>query len=143
MSILQVEMCLLKLPYVYEGCIVPVFDTRNGQRVAALVRLHNFNGKDQTESKGTHILEMPYLKTLRDHLGKTLPAYMLPTALRILQTGEDIPRTPSLKVIRAEAVRQYFPLSKSFEYPSDIELFDFSYPHNESLRNAWDSAGMV
>jgi acyl-CoA synthetase (AMP-forming)/AMP-acid ligase II len=120
-----------------------VFDTRNGQRVAALVRLHSLNGKDKADSSGTHILEIPYLKNLRDHLGETLPTYMLPTALRILQTGEDIPRTPSLKVIRAEAVSQYFPLSKSFENPSDVELFNFAYPRDESLRKAWDSAGMV
>lgn len=141
---LQVEMHLLKLPYIYEGCILPVFDTRNGQRVAALVRLHSLNGNDKDGSEGcADVLEIPYLKTLRHHLGKTLPAYMLPTALRILQAGEDIPRTPSLKVIRADAAKQYFPLSKSFEYPSDIELFDFTYPQNEPLRNVWDSAGMV
>lgn len=140
---LHVEMHLLRLPYVSDGCILPVFDTRNGQRVAALVRLHSVNGKDKTDPDGTHVFEMPYLKNLRHHLGKTLPNYMLPTALRILQAGEEIPRTPSLKVIRAEAARQYFPLSKSFEYPSDIELFDFAYPRDESVRNAWDSAGMV
>lgn len=143
MPILQVETYLLQLPFISEGCILPVSDTESGERVAALVRFrapeqpHTMAGTNESQTPGkTH------LQTLRSHLATALPIFMLPTVLRILRDGEEIPRTVSLKVIRRKAAELYFPLSVSWELPTDVEVWDVVKSLDGPPLKAWDWAGL-
>ncbi|KAK1148474.1 hypothetical protein N8T08_009479 [Aspergillus melleus] len=48
------------------------------------------------------------LSRLREDLLETVPAFMLPTALRVLRTGEEIERVHSEKVARIPTVEKFF-----------------------------------
>jgi malonyl-CoA/methylmalonyl-CoA synthetase len=52
---------------------------------------------------------------------------MMPTALRVLRDGEDIPRTDSMKVLRRKAAEKYFALSPRLELPMEVEKCDVCY----------------
>ncbi|OJJ36072.1 hypothetical protein ASPWEDRAFT_172859 [Aspergillus wentii DTO 134E9] len=127
--ILEVEMRLLELPFISEGCILSVLDEDNNGLEAALVRLQP--GTDQLS-----------LKALREHLAANLPMYMLPAMLRILRDGEEIPRTPSLKVLRRDTVKKYFTRSEKQELPSDVEQWDFQRDRDTLAPRAWDWCGL-
>ncbi|KAF7171753.1 hypothetical protein CNMCM5623_004045 [Aspergillus felis] len=143
--ILEVENRLMELPWIAEGCALPVTDNQLGQRVAVLVRLRSH--AEQSLCMDRVAVERrqakSYLPLLRHQLGATLPAFMLPTALRILVDGEEIPRTPSLKPIRAKAVKQYFPQSDDWSLPDDIEVCGpWEHLTSRSPR-AWDWSSLV
>ena len=97
-------------------------------RVAALVRLH----QDFFDTN---------LATVRKHLSEKLLYYKLPTALRLLRAGEEIPLTVSGKVIRRKVVEKYFPLTEHCELPAEVELWDIRNEQTR-LRKAWDWAGL-
>ncbi|KFY90777.1 hypothetical protein V500_04957 [Pseudogymnoascus sp. VKM F-4518 (FW-2643)] len=141
--ILEVEMRLLQLPFISEGCILQASDAHNGQIVAALVRLRNPEKTYLGDSGKVQRLEKPYLQVLRNSLGGALPTFMLPTALRILQDEEEIPRTPSLKVIRGKAAEQYFPRSKSCELLTNVEVLDLGNNRDSRTRKVWDWGGLL
>lgn len=128
--IVEVEIRLMELPFISEACIVSIPDKDASTRVAALVRFrHDFSGGN--------------LVTVREHLSDKLLHYKLPTALRVLRKGEEIPLTVSGKVIRRRVVEQYFPLTGCCQLPADVELWDI---HDEQKkdgpRRAWDWAGL-
>lgn len=128
--IVEVEIRLMELPFISEACIVSIPDKDASTRVAALVRFrHDFSGGN--------------LVTVREHLSDKLLHYKLPTALRVLRKGEEIPLTVSGKVIRRRVVEQYFPLTGCCQLPADVKLWDI---HDEQKkdgpRRAWDWAGL-
>ncbi|KNG91516.1 hypothetical protein ANOM_000011 [Aspergillus nomiae NRRL 13137] len=105
-----------------------------------------------------HINELPYihevvfsppeaagkknLNAIRADLSDKLAAYQLPTVLRILQTGEEIPKAAvSGKFLRKQAVGQFFPTSQDFELLSNVEVWDENTAQTGS-RKAWDWAGL-
>ena len=142
--ILEVEMRLLQLPFISEGCILQASDAHNGQIVAALVRLRTPEKTYLGDSgKVQRLEEPPYLEVLRNSLGGALPTFMLPTALRILQDEEEIPRTPSLKIIRGKAAEQYFPRSKSCELLTNVEVLDLGNNRDSQARKVWDWGGLL
>ncbi|KAJ5175405.1 uncharacterized protein N7482_001282 [Penicillium canariense] len=138
-SILEVELRLLELPFIREGCILGAPDPNNGTRLAALVRFTRPNTISVCAC--TNELQ-PSLRSLRESLAVDLPVYMLPTALRVLGDEEEIPRTASHKVIRSKAIEQYFQLTDSGEIVESAELWDLDT--NESLgpRKIWDWGGL-
>ena len=124
----EVESRLLDLPSVTEACIVSIPDKDATTRVAALVRLHQ-------EFLDTN------LATIRKHLSENLLYYKLPTALRLLRSGEEIPLTVSGKVIRRKVVENYFPLTEDCQLPAEVEVWDIRNEQT-TLRKAWDWAGL-
>ncbi|MCJ1348491.1 hypothetical protein MMC31_006723, partial [Peltigera leucophlebia] len=82
--IIEVEIRLMELPFISEACIVSIPDKEASTRVAALVRFH------QDFPSGN-------LVTVRKDLSEKLSHYKLPTALRVLRNGEEIPLTVSGK----------------------------------------------
>ena len=124
------EIRLIELPFISEACIVSIPDKDASTRVAALVRFH------QDFSNGNLI-------TIREHLSDKLLYYKLPTALRVLRNGEEIPLTVSGKVIRKRVVEQYFPLTGYCQLPADVKLWDVRDDQkNNGSRKAWDWAGL-
>ncbi|EEQ30582.1 acyl-CoA synthetases/AMP-acid ligases II [Microsporum canis CBS 113480] len=83
------------------------------------------------------------LRFLRTSLATKLPAFMLPTVLRILQEGEELPRTVSNKVIKAKVIEQYFPLADSWKFPAEVELWRHDVSDNGRPRKPWDWGGVA
>ncbi|EEP78949.1 predicted protein [Uncinocarpus reesii 1704] len=103
--ILELEQCLMDLPYVSEAHVLPVLDHKAGGLVAALVRPQ----KSVIVAGKVHDIT---LKRIRDDLAAAdVIAYKLPTLLRILKHGEQLPLTGSDKIIKRECLRQFFDIS--------------------------------
>ena len=88
----EVEQVCLSLPYISEATIIGVEDEEFGQRVGAVVTL-NHNHIKAANGHQQHSLS---LQSLRTDMRKALPAYKLPTLLRIVE-GE-LPKGPTGKV---------------------------------------------
>lgn len=120
----------MELPFISEACIVSIADKAASTRVAALVRFHQ---------------DFPCenLSTIRQHLSDKLLQYKLPTALRVLRNGEEIPLTVSGKVIRKRVVEKYFPLTEYCQLPANVELWNIlGEQKNNGSQKAWDWAGL-
>ncbi|KAJ6000799.1 hypothetical protein N7481_001208 [Penicillium waksmanii] len=131
--ILDVETGLSKLEYISEACVLPVKDPKTGNRVAALVRTR----LDRSQLT---------LQVLRKDLASHLPAFQLPTVLRVLGDQEHIPRTISGKVARQEANTLYFPqnaVDPSLEnLPQEVQLDNFDPKAQLRSRRMWDTGGV-
>jgi malonyl-CoA/methylmalonyl-CoA synthetase len=125
-SIIEVEMHLLRLPFIADACVLPVTDATSNERVAAIIHLQQDLG-NMPDRASFPKPDGPWLEFVRDQLSATLPTHMMPTALRVLRDGEDIPRTDSMKVLRRKAAEQYFALSSRLELPTDVERCDVGY----------------
>lgn len=126
----QVEASLIALPYIAEGYIMPVADPQCDTRVAALMRLHD--GLDKID-----------LHTLRKDLSKDLPAYQLPTVLRVLKEHETVPRTWSDKTAMMKAVQMFFPQDSEDRLCGEAtEVMDISEFMKQKTTKLWDLSGM-
>lgn len=92
----MVENCLMDLPYVADGCIVGVPQDAHMELCGAVVRL-----RQETRSPIR-------LTQIRSDLAPSLAPYMMPTLLRILVEGEELPRNASAKVMRSQVLKEYF-----------------------------------
>ena len=127
---LQVENRLLALPYLQEGYIMPVEDPQCDTRVAALVRTTGGTAKVDLEQ-------------IREDLAVDLPAYQLPTVLRVLKESETVPRTWSDKTAMAKAVHLFFPQDAEQRLMGDnIEVMDISHFMKATTKKMWDLSGM-
>ncbi|KAK2811892.1 hypothetical protein FQN49_008420, partial [Arthroderma sp. PD_2] len=95
----ELEMQLHKLSYVEEVYAVPVPEPSVGEHIAVLIRL----------APPARVTTLS-LRKLRDDLlsVSTLPMGYLPTMLRILAEGEDIPRSYTGKPLRKQAAKDFF-----------------------------------
>ncbi|KAE8347278.1 hypothetical protein BDV24DRAFT_157575 [Aspergillus arachidicola] len=131
--ILHVEAALSRLPYISESHVLPVADPRTGSRVAALVRCREEHKSNLT------------LHSLRKDLCSYLPLVQLPTVLRILCDGEEVPRTISDKVIRGEAKQMFFPQKADpslSDLPTQVQFCDFKLDTDLRPLKMWDSGGV-
>lgn len=127
---LHVENRLLTLPYVTEGYVMPVEDPTCDTRVAALVRID-----DKTANVD--------LERIRIDLSADLPAYQLPTILRILKDDETVPRTWSEKTAMKKAIQLFFPQdAQQHLVGPDIEVMDISRFMSSKTQTMWDLSGM-
>lgn len=101
---MQLEQRLMELPYVSEAHVLPVLDYEAQGLAAALIRLRKSTLCQEEHSKID-------LGKIREDLSSTLELYKLPTLLRILRDGEELPRTESEKVLKSKALEKYFHLS--------------------------------
>ncbi|KAF5860083.1 hypothetical protein ETB97_002044 [Aspergillus alliaceus] len=131
--ILTVETALSTLPYISEAYVLPVADPKTGSRVAALVRCRTGQKPKLT------------LQSLRNDLSSPLPVFQLPTVLRILGEGEEVPRTVSGKVIRGAAKELFFPQKADpslDDLPSQVQVCDFRLDTDLRPRRMWDKGGV-
>ncbi|KAJ5532737.1 NRPS-like protein biosynthetic cluster [Penicillium frequentans] len=126
----QVESSLTALPYVAEGYILPVEDPQCDTRTAALVRFHDG-------------METVDLKTLRTDLSKDMPAYQLPTVLRVLRKQETVPRTWSDKTAMMKAIQMFFPQDSEDKICGEAtEVLDISDFMKMKTTKLWELSGM-
>ncbi|KAJ5219193.1 NRPS-like protein biosynthetic cluster [Penicillium cinerascens] len=133
----QVEAALIALPYITEGYIMPVADPQCDTRTAALVRFHK-NGNDTGHNKVD-------LQAIRNDLAAKmgLPAYQLPTVLRILREHESVPRTWSDKTSMMKAVHMFFPLDNEGRIcGEETEVLDVSGFMKMQATKLWELSGM-
>lgn len=127
---MQVETYLIALPYIAEGYILPVEDPQCDTRVAALVRFRD--GSVEIN-----------LNALRQDLSKDMPAYQLPTVLRVLRDDETVPRTWSDKVAMMKAIHMFFPQDSEDRLCGEAtEILDISQFMKAETTKMWDLAGM-
>ncbi|KAE8163745.1 hypothetical protein BDV40DRAFT_311493 [Aspergillus tamarii] len=113
-SLPELERQLLDLSYITEAYVLPVKDHGAGGLAAALVRLQKQEGDSTT------------LKRIRDDLAATnLASYKLPTLLRVLQNGEQVPLTSSEKVLKRECLRKFFHISEYIPDPYAVEGVEY------------------
>ncbi|PTB62264.1 acyl-CoA synthetase-like protein [Trichoderma citrinoviride] len=104
-SVLELEQRLTDLPYISEAHVLPVREREAGGLVAALVRLCKHDGDEKR-------CEVD-LRTIRENLARAgVVSYKLPTVLRVLQEGEQVPYTASGKAQKKEALRRYFGIAE-------------------------------
>ncbi|KAL4929909.1 uncharacterized protein BDV17DRAFT_290263 [Aspergillus undulatus] len=133
----QVEAALIALPYIAEGYIMPVADPQCDTRTAALVRFR------KNESDFGH--KKLDLQTIRNDLATKLglPAYQLPTVLRVLRDDEVVPRTWSEKTAMMRAVHQFFPLdNETMICGEETEVLDVSEFMKMQTTKLWELSGM-
>jgi malonyl-CoA/methylmalonyl-CoA synthetase len=104
----EVEQVCLALPYVSEAAVVGVEDEEFGQRVGAIITLN------QQLSQPLTILK------LRDDMRASLPAYKLPTLLRIVD-GE-LPKGQTGKVQKKVLGPQLFS-SPGWQDDSNVQMY--------------------
>ncbi|KAJ5673503.1 acetyl-CoA synthetase-like protein [Penicillium longicatenatum] len=99
--VLELEERLIQLPYISEAYVLPVLDHEAQGLAAALVRL-----------RGPHeTLQNINLRKIREDLASNMELYKLPALLFILKDGEEVPKSASEKVMKAQALEKYFHLS--------------------------------
>ncbi|KAF4989212.1 hypothetical protein FGRMN_9269 [Fusarium graminum] len=126
----QVEASLTALSYILEGYILPVADPHCDTRVAALVRLQD--GSEKVN-----------LDTIRLDLSDDLPAYQLPTLLRVMGKHEAVPRTWSDKLAMRKVIQQFFPQDNNDLLITDgIQVTDVSEFMRRKTTKLWDLSGM-
>lgn len=126
---LIVENRLLALPYLTEGYVVPVQDPQCDSRVAVLVRTNQADKVD--------------LVKIRTDLSLELPAYQLPTMLRILRDDETVPRTWSDKTAMAKAINLFFPQDAEQNMTgTDIEVMGIGNFMKAKTQKMWDLSGI-
>ncbi|KAJ5770375.1 NRPS-like protein biosynthetic cluster [Penicillium nucicola] len=130
------EQKINDLPDVREGYILAMPDQHCGYRAAALIRPVKNADIDHRAAS----FDLPHLH--EQMVADKIPAFMLPTALRLLQDEETVPRTVSGKIIRRDAVKQFFPMDDDGRCPAAVQVW-LARPSvcKESMKQAWDWAG--
>lgn len=116
-SALDIERELLSLPYIAEAMVVGVPDDEFGQRVAAAVVLRQDEIAQQFYRENGRDASKIDIDDLRNDARERLAGYKLPTLLRLLK--EEIPKSPTGKVVKRTLGPQYFPPGK---YSDDSEV---------------------
>jgi malonyl-CoA/methylmalonyl-CoA synthetase len=129
-----VERALFRLEYVFEAFVVAVVDPAVVSRVAVLIRARN----PQMQLD---------LETLREDLSAHVPAFMLPSIIRVLREGEEVPRTASGKVNRAKLAESFFPRSVESSMRGMYENVEIGPAtidwKSRGPRKMWDTGGVV
>ncbi|KAJ5124118.1 uncharacterized protein N7515_007943 [Penicillium bovifimosum] len=131
---LDVEEALLKIPHISAAVVLGVDDDQVDQRVSALVVTEPQH--EQT------VPEQVSLATLRRTLAleHQLSVYKLPTLLRVLAPGEEIPRTSSGKISKPAAREKFF--AKNDIESEKVEVWDLGRKDEGLPTRAWDWAGI-
>ncbi|KAJ5183129.1 acetyl-CoA synthetase-like protein [Penicillium capsulatum] len=107
--IVLLETRISELPYIEEVYVLPASDREVGNRVGVLARC-----TDDFQEKLT-------LARLREDLSGSVADFMLPTALQVLQRGEDIVRNVNGKLDKTATT------TKFFSARSGVELWDLTF----------------
>ena len=113
----EVEQACIVLPYVSEAAIVGVQDEEYGQRVAAIVTLAREHRDALT------------IQEIRSDMRNALPAYKLPTLLRVVK-GE-LPKGQTGKVQKKALGPQLFPVP-GWERDPNVQIWNRATPSQKA-----------
>lgn len=136
-SALDVEDALMSLAYVSEACVLSVPHQGASELCGAVVGVYRgIVGADEVT-----------LPRLRADLDGRLAPYMLPTVLRVLDAGEDLPRTASGKPIKARVLRECLGVRDWFvtdDVPQGVQYWgsDAVPDMAEADMKPWDMGGL-
>ncbi|POR37072.1 Acyl-CoA synthetase family member 3, mitochondrial [Tolypocladium paradoxum] len=131
---IRVEDALTNLPYVSDACVVGVPDHEAKELCGALIRPRHDVPKDEIS-----------LARVRADLSESLPAYMRPYLLRVMDAGEEVPYTVSLKPIKREILKRFFGITDywSVEDPTPgVESWGNQPAQLEAETKPWDWCGL-
>lgn len=137
----QVEVALTALPYVTEACVLGVPDHEAKQICAAVVRLT----RDQEELQSRNGAHRIDLARLRTDMNETLPKWMLPVLVKILEPGEEMPQTVSQKPIKKQIIKACFGVDESWSAENEVPGVEYwgSMPSPEEAdTKPWDWQGL-
>lgn len=132
---LRVENTLTDLPYIADAYIIGVPDHEAKELCGAVIRL----------SKDASPPAEVTLSRIRSDLSETLPTYMLPMLLRIMDDEEEVPRTVSQKPIKKKILEQFFGVTDywSFDSPTPrVESWGNAPEQVEAKTRPWDWCGL-
>lgn len=132
---LRVENTLTDLPYISDAYIVGVPDHEAKELCGAVIRIQ----------KGSVSPSQVSLAQIRSDLSETLPTYMLPMLLRIMDEEEEIPRTVSQKPIKKKILEQFFGVTTywSTEDPTPrVESWGNAPEQIAAKTRPWDWCGL-
>lgn len=132
----RVEQALAGLPYVSEACVLSLPDHESRELCAAIVRVARADNA---------LTEQIDLARIRSDLMESLPSYMLPAALRILQADEQIPRTVSGKAVKRAIRKDFFATTDWWPHnnpPSEVEYYGNIPQIDQSSFRPWDWSGV-
>ncbi|KAJ6001526.1 NRPS-like protein biosynthetic cluster [Penicillium canescens] len=127
--VIELETRLNEVSAVVEAYVVPVPDENYGYRVGVLI---HFDSKKANEALG--------MQYIRSRLSNQVPMFMMPTALRVLASGDTVPRTASGKLIRKAAAEKYFLRTDGPGLADDVEAWSIKAEELRA-RRAWDWGG--
>lgn len=107
----------MDLPYITEAYVIGAPDHEAKELAAAIVRLNDCWDKDQIT-----------LNKVRKDLSAILATHKLPALLRVLDEGEEIPRTAAGKPIKRGWLKQFFGIQ-------DFVPAGYSWPRTEYWGN--------
>ncbi|KAH8820208.1 hypothetical protein F5884DRAFT_865877 [Xylogone sp. PMI_703] len=145
--ILELESSLMNLPYILEAFVIGAPDHEAKELPAAIVRLRKPYHSPHERLSGA---ELPgdyhiTLQRIRRDLSATLAIHKLPAMLRILNDGEDVPRTPSDKPIKRGLLKNFFNIS-DFVTPKycepNVEYWGNHCEQTRSQTRPWDWCGL-
>lgn len=128
-SALDIERELLSLPYIAEAMVVGVPDDEFGQRVAAVVTLRSDEIAQKFYREHNRDPAKLDIDDLRGDARSRLAGYKLPTLLRILR--EEIPKSPTGKVVKKSLGPQYFPPGKYIDHP-EVQMWSNKKPAKQT-----------
>lgn len=137
----------MELPYISEAYVLPVRDVEIYHHVAALVRFQPPAVNSALNGSTPQSPKELTLQALRADLSAMQVArYKLPTLLRVLDEGEEVPRTNSEKIKRDDVVNMYFPQSDDWkveDLPEKVQVWDLQKDESEpKVVRSWDWSGL-
>lgn len=128
-SALDIERELLSLPYISEAMVVGIPDDEFGQRVAAVVTLRSDEIAQKFYREHRRDPTKLHIDDLRSDARSRLAGYKLPTLLRV--SKEEIPKSPTGKVVKKTLGPQYFPTGKYVDDPA-VQMWRSSKPSRQA-----------
>lgn len=138
----DIEEYILSLPSIQESYILGLADEDCGERVAAIIRTSwKQNNNDDNQADDHSATLVPSLAWLRASLSEYTPLakYKLPTVLKILERGEEIPRTSNGKPSKKLARSRYF--AAGYVFHGEVEVLDLN-DIPQATQKVWDYEGL-
>ncbi|KAK4555010.1 hypothetical protein LTR86_007776 [Recurvomyces mirabilis] len=116
-SALDIEREILGLDYVAEVMVVGVPDEEFGERVGAVVVMKYALG-------GTGMRHHLTIEKVRRDLRGRVAGYKLPTLLRVLGTGKELPKSGTGKVVKKILGPEFFPRDWRRSRGGEVQVWD-------------------
>ncbi|KAK5110251.1 hypothetical protein LTR62_006104 [Meristemomyces frigidus] len=127
-SALDIERECLGLEYIDEVMVVGVADEEFGERVGVVVVVKTIEGREARV--------LLTLETLRSDLRGGLAGYKLPTLLRVLAAGQELPKSGTGKVVKKVLGPRFFPPGQ-WRGMGEVQVWERSDPSSSEGKEGY------